>query len=78
MWIVIGTISFVTTYTTIYYLVLYFATDSSCSLAQNKWVHSISSCIERNLQYILWVYPVIWMFWPAEAFCHRSKKKHNA
>ena len=78
MWVTIISICCVQTYTTVYSLTLFLGTESDkCYILENRWINSISTCIERNLHYIIWVYPVIWLFWPAEAFCHCRKKRES-
>ena len=26
---------------------------------------------------MIWVYPILWLFWPAEAYCSKSHKKRS-
>ena len=75
MWLTIGLICFVVTYTTLYSLVLRVGTDESCHVSDSEWVSSISTCVERHVQYVLWVYPILWLFWQAEARCHCKSRQ---
>ena len=41
---------------------------------------SLSTIVERSLQYVWWMYPVIWLFWPQDyncTCCSRKKKRRN-
>ena len=75
MWIIIGSISFMVTYQSIYSFVLYFAGDDYCIVVQDRWIRSWSTIFARSLQYILWYYPIIWLFWPPAPSCCRKKQK---
>ena len=81
MWITIFVFFFVITYVSLYSLVLYLGPDDKCRITDNKWVRSFSTVLERHIQYILWLYPLLWLFWPAEASCqcgrNRKKKKKD-
>ena len=75
MLITIFTITIVVTYTCLYSIILFAFGNETCRLSDNQWTYSIQAVIERNLQYVMWVYPVLYLFWPAEAHCHCRKKR---
>lgn len=75
MWIVIITIFIVDTYQLFYSLALVFAGDpNTCFITRSSAVHSFSTFTERSLQYVWWIYPVIWLFWPQELRCRCCKR----
>lgn len=74
MWITISVVGFCVTYVGLYSLTLYVGPEDKCNISDSKWVHSISTALERQIQYILWLYPLLWLFWPAEASCQCGKK----
>ena len=74
MWITIYVVGFCVTYVGLYSLTLYVGPEDKCNISDSKWVHSISTALERQIQYILWLYPLLWLFWPAEASCQCGKK----
>ena len=76
MWVTIASISLSVTYTLLYSsILLWAAPEGRCNYSDNPLVHAISTWFERNLQYVLWTYPVFWVFWPAEAHCRCSCRK---
>ena len=78
MWITIGVICFVVTYVSLYSLVLYLGPEDQCNISDSEWVRSFSTAIERQIQYIAWLYPMLWLFWPAEAMCQCKKKARTS
>lgn len=74
MWVIIVTICFVATYTTLYSIVLLIWGGEHCLVFQSKWGSSLSTMVERFLEYIAWVYPLIYLLWPAEATCCSRKR----
>ena len=76
MWIIICTIFIADSYSTIYSVTLAIWGGPECYVQDEVWVRSLSTVTERTIHYILWLYPVIWLFWPKEArlmCCNRSK-----
>ena len=74
MWIIICTIFIADSYATIYSVTLAAWGDYDCYVQDTVWVKSLSTVTERIIHYILWLYPVIWLFWPKEARCRCSKR----
>jgi len=77
MLIIITTIFTVEMYTTLYSITLTIWGDSECFVQPTVWVRSLSTVVQRSLQYIWWVYPIIYLFWPTEARCLCCKKQKN-
>ena len=75
MWITISVVGFSVTYVGLYSLTLYLGPENKCNISDSKMVHSLSTAVERQIQYILWLYPIMWLFWPAEASCQCGKKQ---
>ena len=78
MWLIVGSIGLVVSYNSIYSLVLYFGSVNQdvCYVFKNKYVQSWTIAISRSMQYTLWYYPIIWLFWPpAPSFCRKNQKK---
>ena len=76
MWIVILTIFVVDTYMMLYSMILAWGTDN-CLLTDSPTVHSFSNIFERSLQYVWWLFPVIWLFWPNDARCECLRRKRS-
>lgn len=64
MLIIVGTIFLVDTYSTIYSVLLFGWANERCYLQDTVWVKSLSTFTERSCQYLVWVYPIIWLLWP--------------
>ena len=77
MWIIFATIFIVVTYNTIYSFVLYWGSDENCFIANSELVRSFMDILSRAIQFILWLYPVMWLFWPAELSCRKPKLQSN-
>ena len=75
MWIIIWTICLVVTYNTVYSLILLAFSNDDCYVLSDSyiWVHSLSTVMQRSIQYIWWLYPLLWLFWPGELSCGRGK-----
>jgi len=69
MMIIIWTITLTVTYMFIYTLIYTIFADSECYVQEQVWLRSLSTITERSIQYILWMYPIIWLFWPKEIRC---------
>ena len=79
MWFIIITIFLVDTYNTLYSLTLFFWADpQTCFVQDSSWVKSLSTVMQRSIQFIWWLYPVLCLFWPGELDCRRKKKKRRA
>ena len=80
MWIIVWTVFVTETYSTLYSIVLAIWADENCYVQETVWVKSLSTFIERSLQYVWWMYPLMWLLWP-EGFrlscCHRKKKSRS-
>ena len=77
MWIIIGTICLVVTYNTLYSFILLIWSGESCYVLEGQeyvWVHSLNTIMARSCQYICWLYPLLWLFWPAELSCRKASK----
>ena len=66
MWLIIISFFLVNTYQTLYSLILFFAANDQCYLQSNIRIQSVSTIFARMLQYDLWVYPMMYVFWPQE------------
>ena len=36
------------------------------------WLQSLSTVMQRSTEFIWWLYPVMWLFWPAELSCRSN------
>ena len=78
MWLIIGTISFIATYETLYSAILFIWGDRRyCFVVKNYQVVSASTVFARSLQFLIWYYPIIWLFWPPAPSCCRKKASHR-
>lgn len=77
MWLMIITMCIVNTYETLYSLALFIWANDNCYVYDNAGLNSLNTIAARFIQYILWMYPVFWLFWPAELSCC-SKKNAQA
>ena len=77
MSIIIWTISLTVAYMTIYTIVYSFFSDSECYVQEVVWVRSLSTFLERSIQYIWWMYPILWLFWPKDIRCVRCCKSRK-
>ena len=78
MWVIICTIFFADTYATLYSLTLNIWGGKYCYVQDEVWVKSLSTFVERFIHYNVWLFPVIWIFWPPEARCNCGRKlKHT-
>ena len=75
MWIIIFTVIFVVNYSAIYSLVLFIWANKYCYISDHKSVVSINNFLERFIHYFIWVYPLLYILWPADALCSKRKKK---
>ena len=69
MWLIIVTIFTIATYSSLYSVILFVWADSECYVQQHVEVRSLSTVMERSMQFIWWLYPVLWLFWPKEFSC---------
>ena len=79
--IIIWTITLTVAYTTLYTIIYTIWADDYCYVQGTVWVRSLSTFMERSIQYIWWMYPILWLFWPNEIRCVRcccGKKKRSA
>ena len=76
MWLIIGTISFVVTYEILYSSILFLWGDKRyCHILQNYNAWAFSTITSHSFQYVLWYYPVFWLFWPPKpSFCRKKPK----
>ena len=72
MWTMILTIFIVDTYCTLYSIFLYFFAGPDCYMQDVSWIRSLSTVVERSIQFIWWLYPVMWLFWPSELSCRKK------
>ena len=77
MSIIIWTISLTVAYMTIYTIVYSFFSDSECYVQEVVWVRSLSTFLERSIQYIWWMYPILWLFWPKDIRCVQCCKSRK-
>ena len=77
MWIIILTIFLTETYQTLYSIILAIWSNESCYVQDVVWVKSLSTVVERSLQYVWWMYPIIWLLWPQDFNCTCCKKKNK-
>ena len=76
MWLIMGTISLVVTYETLYSSILYVWGDKKyCHILTNYYAWAASTISSHSFQYVLWYYPVFWLFWPPKPSCCRKKPK---
>ena len=77
MWIIIWTIFVSEGYATLYSIILAVWGDENCYVQDLVWVKSLSNFVERSLQYVWWMYPLIWLLWPGgfKFTCCRKKKR---
>jgi len=73
MWIMIITIFLVDTIGTAYSLSLYIWAGGNCFIQDTIWVRSVSTVIQRSIEFVWWLYPVMWLFWPRELSCNKAK-----
>ena len=78
MWTIIVSIFVVVTYSSLYSIILYFGADSECYVQQNVAIRSLSTVVQRSMQFIWWLYPVLWLFWPKEFSCRASHAANSA
>ena len=64
MWVIIVTIFIADTYSTLYSVTLAIWAGPNCYVQDEVWVKSLSTVTERSIHYFLWLFPVIWLFWP--------------
>ena len=74
MWVIICTIFIADTYATLYSMTLAIWGGKDCYVQDEVWVKSLSTVTERTIHYILWLFPVMWIFWPPEARCSCGRK----
>ena len=79
MWIIIGTISTLVTYQSIYSLTYYFfSNEEFCFIVSNYKIEAVSTFAARSSQFVLWYYPIFWLFWPgSSSLCKRQAKAQN-
>ena len=79
MWIIIWTIFVTEIYSTLYSIILAVWSDENCYVQDLVWVKSLSNFVERSLQYLWWMYPIIWLLWPGgfKFTCCRRKRRHS-
>ena len=77
MWLIIGTISIVTIYLFLYELVIFnFSDPDYCNVQNNYYVSATSIAITRSIEYTLWYFPILWLFWPpSPLFCRKGPTK---
>ena len=73
MWTMIIVMLIVNIETTAYSFTLYIWSDNSCYVYETVWVRSLNTVLQRFIQYIIWMYPVFWLFWPVELSCRKKK-----
>ncbi len=81
MWIIIWTIFITETYSTLYTVILAIWADKECYVQDVVWVKSLSTFVERSLQYVWWMYPIIWLLWPGGfkfTCCKKKKKRYSS
>lgn len=79
--IIIWTIALTVGYTTLYTIVYTFFSNDQCYVSDTVWMRSLSTFLERSIQYIWWMYPILWLFWPNEIRCLRicyNKRKRRS
>jgi len=65
MWVIIGAIFFVCTFQGIYSLILYLFSDSECIVQHDSPIlQSIVEIFARSTTNVVWLFPIIWLFWP--------------
>ena len=65
MWMILGSICVVSTFNSLYSLLLfYLAENSTCHILTDPYKVSSITITQRSLNYVLWYYPIIWLFWP--------------
>jgi len=73
MWIIIATIFVVDTYGTLYSFVLFLWSDDECFIQSNVSVRSFTTVFSRSVQFLWWLYPIMWLFWPKELTCRKHE-----
>ena len=64
MWIIVGSIFIAITFQSLYSLVLYFWSNYEYCYIYKGFIRSAWTIFARSLQYVLWYYPIFWLFWP--------------
>lgn len=77
MFIITLTIFMVDTYSSIYSILLFGWANEQCYLQDTVWVKSLSTFFERLCQYVVWVYPILWLLWPTKISCRRRRRDLN-
>ena len=76
MWLIINVIGFTNLYVYLYSQILfsYFKNNEDtfykhgdkCSITSSSFVYNFVTITERLIQYVLWICPIIYVFWPAD------------
>ena len=65
MGMILSSIFVVSSFSTIYTLVLYYKADEkTCYVLDNEYYISTWTVTQRSLIFVWWYYPIIWLFWP--------------
>lgn len=62
MWIIIVSLTLTNSYVYLYSQILY--ANENCQYFSNVHVYNTSTIIERIIEYVLWLFPIIFVFWP--------------
>lgn len=67
MWVICISLTATNTYVYLYSQILWFTpndADNMCRYSSSLTLNNISTMFERMIQYVLWLCPVIYVFWP--------------
>lgn len=64
MWVICISLTLTNTYVYLYSQILY--ASSACRYSDSLTTYNVSTTVERMIQYCVWVYPVLFVFWPQD------------
>lgn len=72
MWIIICSICFCVTFQGLYSLILFIWSDDECIVQHSSHIlQSFTEITARSITNVIWIIPIIWLFWPLEYNCKR-------
>ena len=75
MWIIIYTMLSCTVFDFIYSLCIFILYSPECTPQRIPyWLDSTFKFMDRFIAYYLWLYPLLWMFWPTKKNLEKEKK----